>query len=189
MSKLSKILPTSIGGKLLAILLTIANITLIVLITILLTPEQSIESAATSEDAEYAEFVPNSKEAIYHNPDLSYDLVLRGVTQNIIDNGEKSTPNSTANSNTKGDYIFPESNTRHLTTDEILACTPDEIRLGRNEIYARHGRIFNDESLVKHFESTSWYVGKYTAEEMDEIGISVFNQYEIANLELMQSLE
>ena len=32
-----------------------------------------------------------------------------------------------------------------------------QLRLGRNEIYARHGRKFNDSSLQSYFESCSWY--------------------------------
>ena len=41
------------------------------------------------------------------------------------------------------------------TTSE--ACRPDDARLLRNEIYARHGRRFRDPRLQKYFASFAWY--------------------------------
>ena len=38
--------------------------------------------------------------------------------------------------------------------------TPDELRILRNTIYARHGRVFVDEELQKYFESKKWYAPK-----------------------------
>ena len=32
-----------------------------------------------------------------------------------------------------------------------------DLRRARNEIYARHGRTFNDDSLQSYFNSCSWY--------------------------------
>lgn len=191
MSKISKILPTSIGGKILALVLTITNITLIVLTVLLFMSDNSIVSNAMVEHTEYDELVPNSQEVKHYKSDLEYDLVVRGVTKNIIKTGVKSTDIATT-SNTSSDnnaYIFPDSDTRYLTAEEITAYSAEEIRIGRNEIYARHGRIFNDETLVEHFEATSWYEGMYTAEELDAMGMTIFNGYEIANLELILSLE
>lgn len=40
-------------------------------------------------------------------------------------------------------YMFPYSNTRLLTTNDIVGKTASDLRIGRNEIYARHGRKFS----------------------------------------------
>jgi len=55
------------------------------------------------------------------------------------------------------DYILPYSSTRRLTDSDLRSLTKDELRLARNEIYARYGRVFRDESLQKYFDSKSWY--------------------------------
>ncbi|MEP6849215.1 MAG: YARHG domain-containing protein [Acidobacteriota bacterium] len=43
-------------------------------------------------------------------------------------------------------------------TDEALgALFAEDLRLLRNEIYARHGRVFKDKDLQKYFDSQAWY--------------------------------
>jgi hypothetical protein len=45
-----------------------------------------------------------------------------------------------------------------LVTDESLgALFAEDIRILRNEIYARHGRIFKDKTLQQYFETQAWY--------------------------------
>ena len=40
--------------------------------------------------------------------------------------------------------------------------------MARNEIYARHGRLFIDEELQNYFDSCSWYEGYIEPEDFDE---------------------
>lgn len=58
---------------------------------------------------------------------------------------------------TNGGYVCPESNQRLLTVDDLRNRTPDELRLMRNEIFARHGKVFKDQSLAQHFATQPWY--------------------------------
>ncbi len=88
-----------------------------------------------------------------------------------------------------GEYIFPDSNTRYLTRAEVEALDSQQLRLARNEIFARLGRTFTDPDLQAYFNSKSWYVGRYTPEEFDAMGDSVLNQYEIANSQLIIDVE
>ena len=44
-----------------------------------------------------------------------------------------------------------------LTADEVALIPADQLRLVRNEIYARHGRGFKSEDLQKHFDAKPWY--------------------------------
>lgn len=90
---------------------------------------------------------------------------------------------------TAGEYIFADSNTRYLEEAEIKALSQEEMRLARNEIYARHGRIFNDEALNEYFQTKSWYAPLYSAEEMDEMGDAIFNEYEYHNKNLIAEIE
>ena len=83
-------------------------------------------------------------------------------------------------------YILPGSDSRYLSDGDVNWMTSDMLRLARNEIYARHGRIFDSADLNEYFNSQSWYFGMYTADEFDE---SWLNKYEKANLNLIKSYE
>lgn len=83
-------------------------------------------------------------------------------------------------------YVFPGSDYRWYSERELEGYPKETLRLGRNEIYARHGRIFEAEDLKQYFESKSWYHGYLTADEFDD---SVLNQYERDNLELFKRME
>ena len=63
--------------------------------------------------------------------------------------------------------------------------TDDQLRLARNELFARHGRKFNDTELQQYFTLKAWYQPVYEPDEFDEIQNSVLNEYEIANRDLI----
>lgn len=88
-----------------------------------------------------------------------------------------------------GEYIFPNSDSAYLTREQVAALTPEQLRLARNEIYARHGRIFQDETLAAYFGSKSWYQPLYDGASFDALGDSILNEYEIANRDLIQEYE
>lgn len=75
-----------------------------------------------------------------------------------------------------GDYVLPGSDSRYIPQEEIRALTKEELRIARNEIYARHGRIFKDEGLQAYFNSKPWYSRKKA-----EVAESELNKFEIAN--------
>lgn len=84
------------------------------------------------------------------------------------------------------EYIFFDSDRRFLTDAELAEYDIDTLRVARNEIYARHGRCFNDEGLQEYFESTSWYDGTIAPEDFDE---SILNKYEKRNLKKIKQYE
>lgn len=59
--------------------------------------------------------------------------------------------------------------------------------IGRNEIFARHGYIFEMEELRTHFEGTSWYKGTVPGNQFN--GDTVFNDFEKKNIELIKRAE
>ena len=62
------------------------------------------------------------------------------------------------NSNVAGSsYILPESGTKLLSTSDLQGLNAQQLRIARNEIYARHGRTFKDAELQNYFASCSWY--------------------------------
>lgn len=83
-------------------------------------------------------------------------------------------------------YLLPDADKRYYTEEEIKDWSDVQLRRARNEIYARHGRIFEDELLRDYFEGMDWYTGTLSASEFDE---SVFNEYEQANKDLLIGYE
>ena len=65
----------------------------------------------------------------------------------------------------------------------------DALELGRNEIFARHGRIFNDEKISSYFEGQLWYNGTISPDEFDSNMGSLLNGYEKTNIQTIKEAE
>ena len=85
-----------------------------------------------------------------------------------------------------GDYVIPDSSTRYLTNADLNGLSEWQIRIARNEIYARHGRIFKSDDLADYFASKSWYTPSVSADQFDN---SYLNSIEIENLKLITAYE
>jgi hypothetical protein len=57
----------------------------------------------------------------------------------------------------QSDFVLPDSSARRISRDELRGLSLDQLRIARNEIYARHGRFFRDPALAAHFSRFSWY--------------------------------
>jgi len=79
-------------------------------------------------------------------------------------------------------YILPASSNRALTKDELADLTAWELKLARNEIYARHGRQFKTKELQDYFNQQSWYQGTIEADHFDEGSLSAIEKVNIALL-------
>jgi hypothetical protein len=55
---------------------------------------------------------------------------------------------------------YPEASDRLLIEKDVEHLTPWGMKVMQNEIYARHGYIFKDAALRKHFRKEKWYKGK-----------------------------
>lgn len=75
---------------------------------------------------------------------------------------------------------------RYVSKEELKDFTAEQCRLARNELYARHGRIFDDEFLQKYFSSKDWYSPSIATADFKE---SMLNEYEIANRNLIVEYE
>ena len=87
------------------------------------------------------------------------------------------------------DYIIPDSDSRYLSEADVQGMTIQQINYAKNEIYARHGRIFASQELKNYFESKSWYQGTIDGAAFDRDYKQFFNQYEIVNAEFLSQIE
>lgn len=84
------------------------------------------------------------------------------------------------------EFILPDSSTRVLDKSELAGFSAEQCRLARNEIYAKHGRIFDDAGLQNYFNSRSWYHGTIPADKFSE---TMLSDIEIQNRNLIIAYE
>jgi hypothetical protein len=78
-------------------------------------------------------------------------------------------------------FLFANSDRVRLTPAMLRGLSAEQLRLARNEIYARRGRFFRDPALTAYFSRFAWY-RPYTWEVP-------LNAVEQANVSLIASLE
>ena len=54
-------------------------------------------------------------------------------------------------------YLISDSNSRVISESELQNLTPWQLKVARNEIYARHGRAFVHKDLSCYFANQAWY--------------------------------
>jgi hypothetical protein len=75
-------------------------------------------------------------------------------------NTQTDTRNTTLEENSlKGRY--PEASTRLLSAGDLENKSAFDLKIMRNEIFARHGFIFKTNEMKKYFSKQSWYTPKY----------------------------
>ncbi len=70
------------------------------------------------------------------------------------------------------EFILRESNIRPLNSADLAGLSLAELRIARNEIFARYGRQFKDPLLNKWFYSKQWYqniLKKFSPEAFDKM--------------------
>jgi len=80
-----------------------------------------------------------------------------------------------------GGFLFADSDRRSLTRAELSGLTTAQLRIARNEIYARKGRFFRDQQLAAYFARMPWY-----KPHAWDVTLSAIEQ---ANVKLIQSME
>lgn len=83
-------------------------------------------------------------------------------------------------------YLLPDSDSKYLTESDLATLAEDELELARNEIFARHGRKFNDTELQEYFNKQSWYNGTVSPSSFDT---GVLNKYETYNVDFILEYE
>ena len=83
-------------------------------------------------------------------------------------------------------YILPNSSTEYLTWEDYASLSRWELVLARNEIFARHGRLFQNQDIQAYFNSCSWYEGTIAPEDFDT---SVMNDIEVQNVRTLKAAE
>lgn len=84
------------------------------------------------------------------------------------------------------DFLLPDSSTRYLTDNDLETLTWEELCLARNEIFARHGRIFTTNEIASYFNQKPWYRGTISPESFGE---AMLSSIERANIQFIVDYE
>lgn len=155
---------------------------------------KKVETAVPKKDIKAArEAAELSDEGEVQTIAIDKDIIVNaGGTGSADEKSEMQDSQTTEDSQTvqnTEDYIFPNSSSVLLTDAEVSGISKDQLRIGRNEILARHGRRFNDQALQQYFDSKSWYSGTISPDEFDANLDSRLNDVERANIEIIKKYE
>lgn len=105
--------------------------------------------------------------------------------ENVMPSTTTTTTTSSLDPASDPTSVLPYSSSTYLVEDDLYGLSYDQLQRAINEIYARNGYIFQQSASEKqYFESRPWYQGD---EVNQDVVKSRFNQYESANVKLMQS--
>jgi hypothetical protein len=82
-------------------------------------------------------------------------------------------------------YIFPKSGSEKLLDADVSTLSKQNLALARNEIYARHGYVFQTEPFKSYFNNKSWYEPNPNLKDSDK----KLNDVELYNIQLISKYE
>lgn len=129
-----------------------------------------------------------SKESVIRNLYIRYmsEQMMTRNTYSYTPGEFLEVKNGSAKYNQDG-YIFADSDSRYLTISDLEKLSDKELRLARNEIYARNGRKFDSQDLRNYFNGCSWYRGTIDPDDFNDE--TMLNKYERANAYLILEYE
>ena len=113
---------------------------------------------------------------------VKYDGVIRHFHKIYGENSYSQTYNDNeTESDIPGEY--PEASIRVLPYSELKGYTQYQLKIMRNEIFARHGYIFKTAEMKNHFATKSWYSPRY-----NDVN-NMLTDIEQQNIKTIQQLE
>ena len=143
--------------------------------------EDHLESDGTQEANTETEMKGESEAD--ENENASSDEEADGETEDriyLIPGDDKS-----SNRYEKAQHLSYTTTVKY-TIQNLSVLDSYGLKITRNEIYARHGRIFNDQELQEYFQRQNWYVPQTASNDFDD---SCLNEVEKYNIQLISTYE
>ena len=162
------------SGILIGVLVTVVVVLCIAVVYILLRPSEKEAASVSPEKTE----VSQATEAA--SKDVQKDTVV--VEKRIIvEQQVKETPIKPSPNYTEGVGVWPFTSTRKLTYSDVAGLTAWELKIMRNEIYARHGYIFKTAEMKDYFRRQPWYSpvsSSVRLSKTEEYNVAFIKRYE-----------
>ena len=132
---------------------------------------QDAENDGTKKKTEQSQETQNDDSDLEDDIGWSYD----DTDADYGDKDEEYDDSEDADGNTLEDktvsqkkYILPMSSKRKLKEKDLKKLGAKKLRIARNEIYARHGRMFQDQELQDYFDRKDWYTPSIAPEDFSD---------------------
>ena len=149
--------------------------------------EGSQEEKSTEESLNIEEFFDfatdsdkNTNVAANADPDSDTEVSEADARVYLIQGNEKS-----SNRYEKADHLSYTTVTKY-TLQDLSILDSYGLKITRNEIFARHGRMFNDQELQEYFKRQQWHVPQIAANDFDT---SCLNEVEKYNVNIISVYE
>ncbi len=169
--------PKKTRSKSISTIITIT--TIVIMIVVVVFASQRLKEDYYSDNQNYIDNDSYNDENNFEQEEYKNQNV-------VIDEDEYEETTDEQETAQSDDYILASSDSKYLNKADLYGLSAEECRLARNEIYARHGRMFKDAALQEYFESFDWY---YPTIQPDDFEESMLNEYEIANRDLIVEYE
>lgn len=103
--------------------------------------------------------------------------------------GTESTETTTDPLTDPAAYILPNSATVALTDADLAGLTAQQLTYAYNEIYARHGKVFESTELNNYFLGKTWYVANTAYADTELTDVEVANATLISTYQTNNALE
>lgn len=143
--------------------------------------EGSQEEKSTEESLNIEEFLDSATDSDKNtNAEADSEVSEADAKVYLIQGNEKS-----SNRYEKADHLSYTTVTKY-TLQDLSILDSYGLKITRNEIFARHGRMFNDQELQEYFKRQQWYVPQIAANDFDT---SCLNEVEKYNINLISVYE
>ena len=78
---------------------------------------------------------------------------------------------------------YPFTSQRLVTADELENASPWDLKIMRNEIFARHGYVFKTDDMKRYFSQQAWY------RPLSDDVLNSLSPIELANVETIKAVE
>jgi len=119
---------------------------------------------------------PQVNDIEYNQPPVDYSSNSQvsnssNETQSVNSNNNSSeannqnvnqNTNTNVSSGSESQCKYPQASQRILTDADLSGMSKYDLKIMRNEIFARHGYIFKTPEMKSYFSAQSWYNGQYS---------------------------
>ena len=138
--------------------------------------EGSQEEKSTEESLNIEEFLDSATDSDKNtnaaaDSDSDTEVSEADARVYLIQGNEKS-----SNRYEKADHLSYTTVTKY-TLQDLSILDSYGLKITRNEIFARHGRMFNDQELQEYFKRQQWYVPQIAANDFDASCLNEVEKY------------
>jgi hypothetical protein len=119
--------------------------------------------------------------SFYFSGNAASQVATAGPETSVSPSIASPVPTVPSSAKTQSDFIFSDSDSRLLTSNDLRGLSKDDLRIARNEIFARRGRYFSSSDLTTRFSRFSWYRPHTWDPQLNDI--------ESANVALIERIE